>query len=440
MEEAVHVGRAVDSASQLPAGSVRNENLNMGRSTSDDPFAVRTRVVAGEEIAYSDPYVSDAERAAAGRETVAERTRALLTGNRESAAERYAAGALADGQEVQRVWCARDPAELRGRVGSERHAVWAEGDVLHVLWRGDADQVALGGGVSAPMWPVPDADGLWEASLRVRRLDESVITLYIQPLTAADPPFGRRQTDQLAWRGPLAPREDAGERPLAGEVVEHVIQSAALRGDRAVTVYVPPAELGGPLAGCVLADGEVTRSFAQALEPSMLSGAVPPVLLVGVHNAVASGNGPNPSDLRAKDYVPGRAPRRFAAHLSFVTGEVIPWAAERFPVGDGPWMAAGFSNGAAWAIGAAQRRPDVFSGVAAFSAGIVPRRVAGSSRAVRHYLAAGTLEEGFRRATREWSERLRGAGVPYSHHEWVGGHDAYWWKRSLPDALGWLLG
>jgi enterochelin esterase-like enzyme len=58
---------------------------------------------------------------------------------------------------------------------------------------------------------------------------------------------------------------------------------------------------------------------------------------------------------------------------------------------------------------------------------------------VRHYLAAGTLEEGFRRSTLEWATRLRRAGVPCSHHEWPGGHDPFWWERTLPDALAWLL-
>lgn len=26
-----------------------------------------------------------------------------------------------------------------------------------------------------------------------------------------------------------------------------------------------------------------------------------------------------------------------------------------------------------------------------------------------------------------------------SHHEWAGGHDSFWWERTLPDALAWLL-
>ena len=405
--------------------------------TDADPFAVRTRISDGEEIAYSDPYVSDAQRAAAGRETVAERMRALLPANRRRAAAAYAAGGLPDGQVVQRVWHPRKAAELRDRLGESRSVLWASGDVLHVLWRGEAEQVLLGGGLQAPMWPVEGAEGLWEASLRVRRLDEAVITVMIIGLGAADLPFGRPVTDPMTWHGPRAPAVSEVEGPLAGEVREHVLESAALRGPRTVSVYLPPAgSFTSSLSGCVLADGEVVPDFARVLEAAIASGAAPPVLLVGLHHA---GDPADRSELRAQEYLPRYKPRRFAAHLAFVTGEVIPWAVSSFPVGGGPWISAGFSNGAAWAIGAAQRRPDVFGGVAGFSAGMVPKRVAGTSRGVRHYLAAGMLEEGFRRSTLEWASRLRRAGVPYSHHEWAGGHDPFWWQRTLPEALAWLL-
>jgi enterochelin esterase-like enzyme len=138
---------------------------------------------------------------------------------------------------------------------------------------------------------------------------------------------------------------------------------------------------------------------------------------------------------------PGHSRPRFNAHLDFVTGEVIPWAASRCGAADGPWVSAGFSNGGAWAIAAAQRRPDVFTAVAAFSAGVVPRQITGRARAarVRHYLAAGTLEAGFRSATRQWAERLRRAGLPCRYQEWIGGHDGFWWDQQLPAALAWLL-
>jgi hypothetical protein len=56
----------------------------------------------------------------------------------------------------------------------------------------------------------------------------------------------------------------------------------------------------------------------------------------------------------------------------------------------------------------------------------------------RYYLAAGTPEPGFLGSAREWAERLRRAGLPCRHEEWIGGHDQAWWQQ-LPVALGWLL-
>jgi len=90
---------------------------------------------------------------------------------------------------------------------------------------------------------------------------------------------------------------------------------------------------------------------------------------------------------------------------------------------------------------AGPRRPDVFATVAAFSIGIVPHQITSRARTarVRHYLAAGTLEAGFRSATRQWAERLRRAGLPCRYQEWIGGHDSFWWDQQLPAALAWLL-
>jgi enterochelin esterase-like enzyme len=158
-----------------------------------------------------------------------------------------------------------------------------------------------------------------------------------------------------------------------------------------------------------------------------------------VHNA--AGTARTWPDRRAQEYVPCFSRSRFDAHLRFVTGEVTGWAAAQFGPVQGRWVSAGFSNGASWAITAGQRHPDLFGGVAAFSAGHVPRRISGQARSarIRHYLAAGTLEPGFRRATREWAERLQRAGLPCRHSEWIGGHDWLWWEQQLPVALGWLL-
>ncbi len=395
----------------------------------------------GERVATGDWLVTDAERAAAGRETVAARFLALLPANRErAAARRHADGGLPDGEALARVWCPRDPASLEARLGDKALAAWAQDGVLHVLWRGEASQASLGSGIQVPLWPVDGAAGLWEASVRVRRLDEAVITLVVVVTGDGDTMLGRSMGEPLVFRGPSAPAPlPAG--PLAGEVHQHVLDSAALGAARGVTVYLPPGAGGdGPLPGCVLADGQSVLSFAPALEAAILAGTTPPVILVGVHNASNRDAAKRPTtDLRSLEYLPQRRSRRFGAHLSFVTGEVIPWAAGRFPVAPRPWTAAGFSNGAAWAIAAGQRRPDVFGGVAALSGAMVPHRVARASRQVRHYLAAGTLEPGFRRGTAAWAARLDRTGMAYAHVEWAGGHDGWWWQAQLPAALGWLL-
>jgi len=401
-----------------------------------DRLAVWTYQEAGEEIPVGDPSVTDAERAAAGRETLAERFAAMLPGNRSRAAAQYAAGGLPDGQDIVRVWRPREEAELRARLTEPSLAVWSSGDVLDVLWQGQAAEVQLYGGVQPRLWPVPETDDLWEVSLRIRRLDEAVISLIVASRQAGGD-WPAQVPGIRVWRGPRAPAEPPAA-PLRGTVEEHTLDSAALRTARQLTVYRPPGT-GRPVPGCLLADGEAVRGFAPALDSAIEAGAVPPVLLIGLHNA------PGPlstrSGVRAQEYLPGHNRRRFDAHLRFAADEVIPWAAERFgPVA--PWVAAGFSNGAVWAITAAQRRPDLIGAVAAFSAGLVPQRISGAARSarVRHYLAAGTLEPGFRRSTRQWAERLEKAGLPYRHEEWIGGHDQVWWAQQFPVALGWLLG
>jgi len=403
---------------------------------ASDPLAVWTFVQAGEEIAAGDPSVTDQQRAAVGRETVAERSWALLEANRRRAAEQDAVGRLPDGEDVLRVWRPRDPASLRARLGDDRLAVWAEDDILHVLWQGQADEVQLVAGLQPRLWPVQGARDLWEASLRIRRLDEAIVTITVLPRRAGGDQG--QASDTLTWRGPHAPAAPPAAQALAGKVEEHVLDSAALGAPRAVTVYRPPGHQGR-LPGCVLADGGAARGFAHTLEPAILAGPVPPVLLVGVHNAFDPAN-PWP-DRRAQEYLPGQHRRRFDAHLRFVTDEVIPWATDQLGAAVGPWVAAGSSNGAAWAIAAAQRHPESFAAVAAFSVGVVPRRISGKARAagVRHYLAVGTLEPGFRRATQQWAQRLRRAGLDCRHQEWVGGHEQLWWSQQFPAALGWLL-
>ncbi|GAA0981705.1 hypothetical protein GCM10009555_050290 [Acrocarpospora macrocephala] len=342
---------------------------------------------------------------------------------RREAAERYDS-ALPEGVNVMRVWTPRDPDSLRKRLGDDGLAVWAEDDVLHVVWRGAARRVELIGGVRPRLWLVEGTDDLWETSLRIRRLDEAVID--IVPCVGGS----RTAMDEVRWHGPEAVEPRPVAQALVGTVERHEVEFAGR--PRAITLYRPPIG-GGLVPACCVADGGSVGLFARTVEPAILAGKFPPVVLVGIDSDHGAGAYPDP---RAREYLPDADPDRFAAHLAFVVDEVIPWAEERFPA-SGHWMSGGYSNGAVWALTAAQRRPDVFTGVAALSPGIPPP--AEVHTLGRHYLGAGTLEPGFRSASAEWARRLAGIGGRVRHEEWIGGHDHYWWTQRFPTALEWLL-
>jgi enterochelin esterase-like enzyme len=144
---------------------------------------------------------------------------------------------------------------------------------------------------------------------------------------------------------------------------------------------------------------------------------------------------------RAREYLPGTDADAFAAHERWVLDDVLPWAARELGARE-PFVAAGWSNGAAWAIAMGQRRPEVFGRVLALSPGIVPRRVSQVARrtGVASYLAAGTLEEGFLRATQEWSARAAKSGLPVTTRSWVGGHDDACWRAEFGRGLAALVG
>ena len=304
-----------------------------GPRVKQDKLLVWTYVDGDEDVACGEPDVSDDDRRAAGRPTLAELTRECRTRNRERAVERGRIPDLPDGLEFARVWTPRDPAELHRHVQTDDLAVWAEDDVLHLLWRGTAAQVDVGGGIQKSLWPVVGADDLWEASVRVRALDRCAFSLHVFAQRAGDTPFGRPADVSTEWHGPAAPDRLPEARPLRGRLLTHTVDSTALGGARTITAYSPPVD--GALPGCVLADGQSTEHFAPVLEHAMLTGAAPPTVVVGVHSA--QDPAPTWSDARSQEYVPGSNRRRFSAHLAFVVDEVLPWARREFGIRERTW-------------------------------------------------------------------------------------------------------
>ena len=313
---------------------------------SRDRLAVWTYVQHGEEILCGDPSVTDAERAAAGRETLAGRWQAVLPGNRSRATAQYSAG-LPDGEDMVRVWRRRDPAALRARLGETPLVAWAEDDILHVLWQGTADEVMLGAGVQPRLWPVEGSSDLWEASLRVRRLDEAVISIVAMPRRAGGDEPGR-----MPDQGVRGPRGRRAARPRYYPD-EHP-HSAALRGpagDR-----LPAARGRG--RSLRLADGS-RHSASPSWSAS--SRATPPSCC-GRAQCRRPGH-----PVADRSGYPDRSRARFSAHLDSSPAS-HPWAPLAWRVAGG---LAGFSNGGAWA--SPPRSRPTFTAVAAFSAGVVLR-------------------------------------------------------------------
>jgi hypothetical protein len=262
----------------------------------------------------------------------------------------------------------------------------------------------------------------------------------VAPQRAGDDPAGLAPiSDTLVWRGPRAPAALPAAESLRGTVQQHLLDSAVLGAPRGVTVYRPPGHQG-PLPGCVLADGESARGFAHILEPAILAGTVPPVLLVGVHNAGdPTSRWP---DRRAQEYLPGHHRRRFDAHLGFVVDEVIPWAtsSRAQPPGRGsplasPTAAPGRLRPHSAARTCSPRWP---LSASAWSRAGSPARPARPAGATTWPPARSSWAFGRRPAS--GPSTCSAPGSSAATHEWVGGHDHLWWEQQLPAALEWLLG
>jgi hypothetical protein len=109
-----------------------------------------------------------------------------------------------------RVWRPRPLDDLRARLGGERARIWAEGDILEVLWRGDTDRLECSGGLQYPFWRAGRSD-IWELSVSIPRLAEAIISLIPIPLSHVQHVFGGTLSEApLHFRGARA----APEPPL----------------------------------------------------------------------------------------------------------------------------------------------------------------------------------------------------------------------------------
>jgi enterochelin esterase-like enzyme len=359
-----------------------------------------------------------------------------------------------------------------------------DGDREHlcatVFWRGEADRVAILGGLGG--WEVDanlmERDGmLWRRTYQVardlrttyfalpdppdelewtpelfRRLETDPLnpSVWVSPGDDEDPEWGFENVRSL-FEGPEAPAQPwIVPRPdvPAGTTKLHRVRSEILGNERRVWVHLPagydPSERYGVL---VVFDGWAYVNLVPTptiLDNLVSAGRTPPLVAV------------MPDSLSQDERnleLPCHEP-----FVEFLTGELLPWARERWSLDDDPERAivAGSSFGGLAAVYAAFERPDVFGSAisqsGSFGWGVEGEREhewltnrieAAERRSARYWLEIGTLEDGDRPAggpsglssNRRLRDVLTAKGYDVTYTEYAGGHDYVCWRGSLADAL-----
>jgi enterochelin esterase-like enzyme len=302
------------------------------------------------------------------------------------------------------------------------------------------DFVALMGGINTWLDPLP-LEYTWGIAVRVRDLSQAVISYSFA--TVRDSQLVDSRLEAGVWRGSDAPPAPERAETLAGSLETTVLESDWLANDRAVTVYLPPGHDPAQTWPVIyMTDGQGTENYAAILDPLIVSGDLPPVMLVGVHAPdPQDAMGPR-DDARAAEYLVGAGDSRFDAHMSFFMDEVMPWAEATYGASAAREDRAvfGFSNGASFAMVTGLRSPERVSAVIAFSIAWLPLERAAEGPPVRYYLISGTLEPDFLHNTRTWADTLEAGGFEIEMSTWVAGHDSAMWWGGFPGAVAWFLG
>lgn len=351
--------------------------------------------------------------------------------------------------------------EIEALLAGKDTAWRREGDELMVVARRDADQAFLGCAARGRMDRV--ADGLWALRLRVADLDRATIDISVRPSP-------EKTFDVL--RGPQAPPAMATVAELKGKLFPEVIESKYLDDPRAVLVYLPPEADPKRLYPVVyMADGNMRTDAATFIEPLILSGKLPPMILVALWPGNSRKRG---EDRRSEEYLEGwpGGTGYFLEHEMFLLKEVLPLIESKYGGSSDPKerVVTGFSSGAAWAISMGLRHPDIFPNVVAQSliwSGGGPSDGASMSMTLQHpgqfatftrstgsgdfgeelargtatrfFLSAGTLEPKFQEQTLRFADKARAAEHEVELETTVSGHTMTIWRPLLVHGLKWAL-
>ena len=249
----------------------------------------------------------------------------------------------------------------------------------------------------------------------------------------------------LAHDSAGSPSSECDVNSLQGRLLTDSLSSEALGPKRAVTVYLPPSQPGDHRWPVVfVADGQWTSYLACSLENSARSGDAPLVVIVGMHASETPATAGFGSSGRSREYIYGFDNATYAAHETFFTETVIPWAESRFSISHERVKQAvfGMSNGASFATSVGRRHPSLFGSVIAFSHAIDGLGASENTDMTdtRFYLMYGDQEAYVDENTEAVADVVRLHGGDVTVETWNGGHDFETWMAEFPAAVAWFVG
>jgi enterochelin esterase-like enzyme len=348
-------------------------------------------------------------------------------------------------------------ADIETRLAGKRSAWWRQNDELFVVARRNTDQAYLCCSVRARMDHI--ADDLWTLRLRIVDIDKAIVSIGVQP--EPDLPSD-------VFRGPNAPPKPVSIDKLQGNIHILDLDSRYLGEVRRIFVYTPPGFDPGKIYPVVyMSDGQFRATEAGIVEPLIVKGELPPMLLVAIWCGLKT------DDERSQEYLLDwpDGTRQFLKHESFLLKEVLPYVEQNFGATSDPHqrVITGFSSGAAWAVAMGLMHPDIFPNVVAQSliwrgpmesvAAITPSsgsailsagssgnihdvydHLLGRSTQTRFFLSAGTFEPHFYYATLQLAAQARDTGHPVQLTTTVCGHFLTCWDPLLVPSLKWAFG
>ncbi len=315
----------------------------------------------------------------------------------------------------------------------QRGPIFADGDTLTFSYLGLADSVSSCCVIRQSLQQL--APDLWAGSVRIRGLQQARLDISLLPQINGQ----AQTTTTLQWRGPETSADPLAADPLRGRLSLYRLASTALAAERNVRVYEPPGPHTGPLPVVYLTDAEwLLPPLAALVEPLILQGQLPPVLLVGVDAASPKAG----ADPRGEEYLWSRHSPQYARHAEFFVKELSLWAEQELAASPLPAdrVVAGVSNGASFAASISSQHPRHFGYALVLSSGVLPPSPQPVGReAPAYYLYAGRLEPEFFTQTAALAHLL---GINQVRLKWVdgvSGHQLAAWLPALVEGLRWAL-